>query len=763
LKTKDSETRCSLVTGVKVMSNPLADRNLLFGVLALHADLIDSEQFVEVCSAWAGHKEVTLADLLLARGWITDGDRAAVEHLVGLKLRRHGGDGYSSLAAILDNLTRCALSRVGDPEIQRSLADLPLFTTAAASTVTFRTGDRGRYSLKQLHAIGGIGQVWLAHDSDLDRDVALKELRPEQVNHPTALRRFLDEARITGQLDHPGAVPVYELIQRTPEHSPFYTMRFIKGQTLAEAARAYHRKRSESQADPLEFVTLLNAFVAVCNTVAYAHSRGIVHRDLKGQNIILGDFGEVVLLDWGLAKVLGQSEGETDPLLDPQAAINDSGRTVGGQVIGTPGYMAPEQAAGRPDLVDFRSDVYGLGAILYELLTGRPPFEGPDLPEVLRMVREDDPLPPRRLNREVSPALESASLRALAKDPARRHASASHLAAEVQYWQDLQRRRAEEALKRANEELTSSNAQLQKLAADLELKIVSELRAHQELMEAKQRQLTQAEELAKLGRMSATFADEIDGINASLSKYFFVLHEWMTSLWDRFQRYQDEEPAAAGSHHEPRRHDHDIGEQTRRPPGKAEMEELLTMSRNGILRIRQIVKNFRDFARRAGGHSRGPDLNAAIEPTIEIFRSRGAERGVILEADLAPTLPPLLCPPSEANQIVFHLLGNAIDACSEGDRVTIRTNSAEGAVEVHVVDTGCGISPDLIDKIFEPFFTTKAPGLGDGIGLSRSRLIAEEHGGRIWVESAPGGPTHFTLRFPAISERERAPDREPAE
>ena len=127
---------------------------------------------------------------------------------------------------------------------------------------------------------------------------------------PTARDRFLDEARITGQLEHPGAVPVYELIRQSSDHSPFYTMRFINGQTLAEAARAYHRKRLENEADPLDLVTLLNAFVAVCNTVAYAHSRGVVHRDLKGQNIILGDFGEVVLLDWGLAKVLGQSEDE---------------------------------------------------------------------------------------------------------------------------------------------------------------------------------------------------------------------------------------------------------------------------------------------------------------------------------------------------------------------------------------------------------------------------------------------------------------------
>ena len=272
------------------MSDPLADRNLLFGVLALHSDLIDSEQFVEVCSAWAGRKDLSLAELLVVRGWITHEDRDAVEHLLSRNLRKHDGDAHASLGAVIDELARMALSRVEDSEIRRSLAEFSsIQATAPTSTVIYQTGDRGRYSLKHLHARGGIGQVWLAHDEDLGRDVALKELRPEQVNNPTALSRFLDEARITGQLEHPGAVPVYELIRQSPDHSPFYTMRFINGQTLAEAARAYHRKRVESQADPLHLVTLLNAFVAVCNTVAYAHSRSRPPRP-QGTEHHLGGF-----------------------------------------------------------------------------------------------------------------------------------------------------------------------------------------------------------------------------------------------------------------------------------------------------------------------------------------------------------------------------------------------------------------------------------------------------------------------------------------
>src|SRR5262249_40237033 len=153
---------------------------------------------------------------------------------------------------------------------------------------------------------------------------------------------------------------------------------FIRGRTLTEAVRAYHASRAEGRAGALDFRELLTAFVAVCNAVAFAHSRGVIHRDLKGGNVILGDFGEVLLLDWGLAKVLGRAGDDTDAATPSVAPSGDGGATQAGQLVGTPSYMAPEQAEGRLDLVDVRTDVFGLGAILYEVLTGRPPFTGAD-------------------------------------------------------------------------------------------------------------------------------------------------------------------------------------------------------------------------------------------------------------------------------------------------------------------------------------------------------------------------------------------------
>jgi len=421
-----------------------ADRNLLFGVLALQADVIDADQFIKICTLWTTHKQAALGDLLIELGWITAIDKADVERLIERKLKRHGGDPRAGLAAVSDDVKR-SLAALQDDDINRSLCDLPgpdASTTFITVDDVPRAGER--YSLTRLHASGGIGRVWLAHDRALGRDVALKELRPERTA-PTHRTRFLQEARITGQLEHPGIAPVYELALRPGNQPPFYTMRFIRGRTLSETARAWHQSRVHTQAGMLDLVPLLNAFVTVCNTVAYAHSRGVIHRDLKGENVVLGDFGEVVVLDWGLAKLIGR-KGETgDPaFLVEFAGSNDVGLTVQGQAMGTPAYMAPEQASGPLDLINQQTDIYGLGAILYEVLTGHPPFSGPDTLEVLRRVREEQPSPPREQWADVPPALEAICIRALAKSPTDRFASAGELATAVLSWQEVERREAQE-------------------------------------------------------------------------------------------------------------------------------------------------------------------------------------------------------------------------------------------------------------------------------------------------------------------------------
>jgi WD40 repeat protein len=356
---------------------------------------------------------------------------AAYDEALASRVAPPGGDsGPADDLAVLH-----LLDQLRPPRPARGLGETPSDSDA-------------RYVLRGLHAEGGIGQVWLAFDNELGREVALKALKPDRAADPALAARFLHEAHVTGRLQHPGIVPVYELAPGeepgADDEPPFYTMRLVQGRTLTEAIRAYHEHRAAGTSTQVEKTTLLTAFVSVCHTIAYAHARGVVHRDLKPANVALGDYGEVVVLDWGFAKESQEDRGQRTEHSERGSASSDvcplssetkSGiHSVAGQVMGTPAYMAPEQAGAGDGNVDERSDVYGLGAILYELLTGQPPYPGDGTNEVLARLRAGPPPRPNFVRPRVPLALEAICLKAMARDPVDRYPTATAVARDVQHW-----------------------------------------------------------------------------------------------------------------------------------------------------------------------------------------------------------------------------------------------------------------------------------------------------------------------------------------
>lgn len=285
--------------------------------------------------------------------------------------------------------------------------------------------ERSHYTRSTQIDQGGMGRVWLAKDESLRREVALKELLPHRTDAATQ-RRFLREAQITGQLEHPHIVTVYELARRVGTNEYFYTMRLLRGPTLRDAIARWHAM-PDGPDKRRELRRLLRAFVDIGDAIAYAHARGVVHRDLKPGNIKVGPFGEAVVLDWGMAKIVGQA-AETWQQLTP----SDPAGTALGSVFGTPAYASPEQAAGMHDLVGTRTDVYGLGAILYCLLTDDAPHPGNSQSESLQHALNHPTPHARDIRPEAPAALDAIAARAMAERHDDRYASAADLVADVE-------------------------------------------------------------------------------------------------------------------------------------------------------------------------------------------------------------------------------------------------------------------------------------------------------------------------------------------
>jgi WD40 repeat protein/serine/threonine protein kinase/orotate phosphoribosyltransferase len=336
------------------------------------------------------------------------------------------------------------------PIVSEQLSATVAYHGSGVSTENRDGPDRAnpRFPIVRPHAQGGLGEVFLALDPELDRQVALKELRVDRAFDPVSQARFLLEAKVTGRLEHPGIVPVYGLGQYA-DGRPYYAMRFIEGETLKQAIERFHGPEGASRQPgdrEIAFRRLLRSLIDACNAVAYAHSRGVVHRDLKPENIMLGRFGETLVVDWGIAKSFAEpgDESADGDSVDPRVDEDDSSLTRPGSAIGTPQYMSPEQAAGQLDRVGPASDVYSLGATLYCLLVGHGPFPTGGVADVLPRVQRGVFPAPRRLRRSIDPALEAICLKAMARQPEDRHATPMALAEGIEAWMADVRYRSEQ-------------------------------------------------------------------------------------------------------------------------------------------------------------------------------------------------------------------------------------------------------------------------------------------------------------------------------
>jgi serine/threonine-protein kinase len=317
----------------------------------------------------------------------------------------------------------------------------PFSTPSKENKLTSSNKFDRDYSLHGTVGEGGVGRVLLGIDEKIGREVAIKEMLGQSAHLDGSLcDRFLREARITGRLEHPGVVPVYDFgIQ--DNGAPYYVMRLIRGDTLAEKLKECNNATNPELA-LANRLSLLDRLIDICETLAYAHSKGVIHRDIKPSNVVLGAFGETIVLDWGLAKVdldWGLEKVESQHSRPDQAQSTpdeNTDLTLVGDIVGTPSYMAPEQANSEFGDVDTRSDVFAIGCILYYLLIGRPPLRG-NVDEILALLTSDQPMPTSR-NPYLSlpPELTAICDKALNKDKSKRFANAGELADELCAYRD---------------------------------------------------------------------------------------------------------------------------------------------------------------------------------------------------------------------------------------------------------------------------------------------------------------------------------------
>lgn len=425
------------------MGSAINSRDLLLCLLAKQRGLLDDVRLEGAVVQWRAAAGLSLLEILEQRGDINRQQRAELESAVANQAIETAVDPQSSrLRELPPGVRRLLVGGASDVALATDVA----FDTRPASPpnnagvtplpTTLTPGER--FDVLQVHAQGGLGVVFLARDHEIERTVALKQIKSQWADDEDSRARFLLEARITGRLEHPGIVPIYAL-GADATGRPYYAMRLIRGESLLEVLSRFHTTDVASKLNERmpELRKLLQRFVDVCNAVDYAHSKGVIHRDLKPSNIMVGKYGETLVVDWGLAKVIGSDEDvalTTRMVRQPESEGGATSTRIG-TTIGTPAYMSPEQAAGRNDELGPPTDIYSLGATLYHMLTGELPHADDDDMGVMIARAEHGKVISASIAAPWLPRpLASICMKALSLAPEGRYVSARALSDDVERW-----------------------------------------------------------------------------------------------------------------------------------------------------------------------------------------------------------------------------------------------------------------------------------------------------------------------------------------